>query len=516
MKEIREKLILLFDDINKYYNHFNRDLSLNDFEKGCFDDISIERFFEQIFKDREFNVKVSKQYLVRILSDYDLELDDLNRYKKELKRIKNEEDERIKIEDQEKLEKIRLESIQRKRKNIIYFSLFITVAVSLGLYVDRYNKEKAIERVRIAEEKENRILSQKKTIEKYLLSYGKNDVITVMDFWAENPYRYYDVRELSSKEDVESQVLNTMTVNRSIVNEILDIENLRQNSFDVSIIQKVINRDVGIERHIEKTINLVLDEDDKITQEFSRGSESTFFVSVVVRDYSDGRYVGGILNDKRSNYGEMFYKNGDVFKGQWMNGERNGYGEMFYKNGDVFKGQWNGYNKVEGEMIYSSKGEMIYSSKGDNKVSLPNNPKPNSTDLFWAEDQPNEDNEYVYFQGSNGKWYTSGNLHKNAYGLYEIDRPISQIYGFVYVGTFDGHSYFRSIGITHIRLPYREEKSFGAWTVAYSMTPKVGYLVEINTPEEQEYLQNKLKGTFKDYWIGMKLVDGEYKWIGNQ
>jgi hypothetical protein len=161
MKEIREKLILLFDDINKYYNHFNRDLSLNDFEKGCFDDISIERFFEQIFKDREFNVKVSKQYLVRILSDYDLELDDLNRYKKELKRIKNEEDERIKIEDQEKLEKIRLESIQRKRKNIIYFSLFITVAVALGLYVDRYNKEKAIERVRIAEEKENRILSQK-------------------------------------------------------------------------------------------------------------------------------------------------------------------------------------------------------------------------------------------------------------------------------------------------------------------------------------------------------------------
>ena len=142
---------------------------------------------------------------------------------------------------------------------------------------------------------------------------------------------------------------------------------------------------------------------------------------------------------------------------------------------------------------------MIYSSKGDNKVSLPSNSKTNSTALFWAKDQPETDKEYVYFQGSNGGWYTSENLHKNTYGLYEVERSISQIRGFVFIGAFDGHSYFRSIGITHLRgLSDFAEKSIGAWTVAYSMSPEVGYLVEINSPEEQKYLQNRLKDTNKD------------------
>lgn len=512
MNEIRKKLILLFEDVNKFYTEHNRAISLLDFEKSCFDDIPIEQFFEQIFKDREFNTKVSKQYLEKTLSDYGLDLKVLSDYKIELQRLKDEEDQRIKIKAQEQLERLRLEAIRKKRKNIILLSISFILIATLGFYIHHTNKQKALEVERIIEQKEDRISFQRELIEDYLSSFSNSEIDTIMNYWAIEPVRYYDIKEVVLKEQVKSAILDLLTINSKVDNEILNIEYLMEGSFNVSIIQKIVNRGSSIERHTEKTLNIILNEENKIIQEFSRGSENIFYVSLVVRDYTEGRYVGGILNDKRSGYGEMFYKSGNIFKGQWINDERNGYGEMFYKNGDVFKGQWKGYNIGEGEMIYASNNQ---NSEIEKKEDL-----SRSEFYNWADDHPKADKEYAYLLSNNGKWYTNDNLLKNSYGLYEVNKQISQLNGFVYLGTYEGHSYFRSIRITYMlganilgSSKSLSNKNIGAWTVAYSMAPPIGYLAEINTVEEQEYIQGKLKGSNKSYWIGLKRNDGKFEWI---
>jgi len=56
--------------------------------------------------------------------------------------------------------------------------------------------------------------------------------------------------------------------------------------------------------------------------------------------------------------GEIFYKNGDYFRGTFLEGLRCGYGEFLYNSGDFYKGNW-----VDGKMNGSAncrcKGEVV-------------------------------------------------------------------------------------------------------------------------------------------------------------
>jgi hypothetical protein len=75
---------------------------------------------------------------------------------------------------------------------------------------------------------------------------------------------------------------------------------------------------------------------------------------------------------KKQGYGKEYYKNGDVFDGEWDNDLKHGKGVHFYANGDKFNGRYvkgkrhgNGrfYNKLE---TYEEKGEW----KDDIKIGL--------------------------------------------------------------------------------------------------------------------------------------------------
>ena len=521
MKDTPEKLTVLFGDINKYYKDHHSRISLVDFEQSCLENITIEQFLGNIFTEREFNVKVSKGYIERILLEYELDFNSLNAYCEELKILKDEEDERRRLNSIKEKERLEQESLRTKRRNIVFISVVLISFISTCVYYDFYQKKQSLEEQIARDKREEGILIQKGVIENYFSLFTEGNLNGIMDFWSVNPKRYQNLKVENSSETLETKLVQEAIKSNlddfMFENEIQNILPLKEMSFDVKLIQKRVDKDTKIEFEIIQIVNLVFDDSNKIVEEFVR-EEKVSYVSKVKRSYYDAKYEGGIRNDKRSGYGEMYYSNGDIYKGNWVNDERMGYGEMYYKNGDLFKGEWNGYIKGEGEMIYASVSNKssLVSKNQKTKIRFPD----------WANNHPNVDEEYVYFLGNDGKWYTNGNLLKYSYGLYEIDYPISQINGFAYVGTFEGHSYFRSIGITHLpplpfdtgtetgRLP--TSKNIGSWTIAHSKSPKTGYLVEINTVEEQDYLQNKLKGTNKAYWIGMKNINGKFIWLRDQ
>ena len=59
------------------------------------------------------------------------------------------------------------------------------------------------------------------------------------------------------------------------------------------------------------------------------------------------KYIGefkGILNlrkdNKENGYGEYYFNNGDVYKGNWLNDKKNSNGKFFFNNGDIYEGEF--------------------------------------------------------------------------------------------------------------------------------------------------------------------------------
>jgi len=39
-------------------------------------------------------------------------------------------------------------------------------------------------------------------------------------------------------------------------------------------------------------------------------------------------------------FGKMFYKNGDIYEGQWLNDKRHGKGSFIFEDGTSYVGEW--------------------------------------------------------------------------------------------------------------------------------------------------------------------------------
>ena len=39
-------------------------------------------------------------------------------------------------------------------------------------------------------------------------------------------------------------------------------------------------------------------------------------------------------------FGRYFYKNGDIYEGDWINNKKQGRGKIIYNDGTVEEGQW--------------------------------------------------------------------------------------------------------------------------------------------------------------------------------
>ena len=75
-------------------------------------------------------------------------------------------------------------------------------------------------------------------------------------------------------------------------------------------------------------------------------------------EYDGGIFRGEALNGKPHGMGKITYYNTSIdprmeYRGYFVNGKRHGEGEMYWRNGDLYVGNWeDGMENGEGECIY--------------------------------------------------------------------------------------------------------------------------------------------------------------------
>jgi len=69
------------------------------------------------------------------------------------------------------------------------------------------------------------------------------------------------------------------------------------------------------------------------------------------------RYEGSMVYGVMQGYGNLFWKDGSYYSGQFMNNSKSGEGTMFYANGDIFTGNWADEGKSgQGKYMFSKGG----------------------------------------------------------------------------------------------------------------------------------------------------------------
>ena len=158
-----------------------------------------------------------------------------------------------------------------------------------------------------------------------------------------------------------------------------------KNTFDFSFdyISCVHNRDEIIVRELRKGMQveitgvLISEEwglvfkDCRYTSSYlkSTGNKVDFNTSkngLHTESYNNGdKYVGDLVDGKRSGEGTYTWANGDKYIGDFIYGKRSGYGNFIWASGDKYIGGFVD-GKIEGEGIYTPKNGEILEGKFEN------------------------------------------------------------------------------------------------------------------------------------------------------
>ena len=75
--------------------------------------------------------------------------------------------------------------------------------------------------------------------------------------------------------------------------------------------------------------------------------------------YSNGRYIGQIVNGVRDGKGIYYFNDGSRYEGYWKNNKRHGKGCDYYNNGERYEGEFRN-DKFDGKGIYYYKNSDRY------------------------------------------------------------------------------------------------------------------------------------------------------------
>jgi len=79
-------------------------------------------------------------------------------------------------------------------------------------------------------------------------------------------------------------------------------------------------------------------------EKWRRGQEEEIFFQfsescIQVIEKEEWRFIGEVKNEMREGFGVCYYKNGDVYRGQWKMDKREGLGVLTFSNGDILRGE---------------------------------------------------------------------------------------------------------------------------------------------------------------------------------
>ena len=161
---------------------------------------------------------------------------------------------------------------------------------------------------------------------------------------------------------------NKNSIHKRYTTEFIKSKNLdTENSIDLNFLNKEDNKSNSlIEKTINLTINPALENEQSTIKENSKNTISER--KNVTKILANGKYIGTINKEgKFDGKGIFYFKNGDIYEGDYKNGFREGYGTYKYANGEKFEGDFI-KGKAEGFGIVYYKNGYYY--KGNWKNDL--------------------------------------------------------------------------------------------------------------------------------------------------
>ena len=230
---------------------------------------------------------------------------------------------------------------------------------------------------------------------------------------------------------------------------------------------------------------------------------------------SGGVYEGEFQDNKRTGSGKYKWPNGDVYVGEFKDGELNGYGKMIRKDGSEDEGKW--LNNTLLNKANSSK--KVVKEGDDNLKTETKKNKKALTDVefinlkyHWNPGEPTGSQNYVFMNSDSGKWFDHHNtLNNDGYGLYQINKPLSNISNtkyndfdnYIFLGEVNGITYFFDKRISSAKNYLKSRPLNGD-----------GAPVVLDSDEKINSIKSLYSGRpTKAFWIGLKLVNNDWVWL---
>jgi hypothetical protein len=374
-----DKLNRLFKDINQYYSEYGgyrfdngiydgHSLEIWEFNKWIKENKTVFYFFEQAFEAREFNVKVTDNYLNKIFEEYDLSFDEIEKYC-----------EKIKINEKERKRK------EKKLRAITIVSILVMLVLGFGYswYVERQDEIKEQLRLEKLAEENQRDIKIKSLIKEYINQTDNRNVKQILSYWSNQPIRYWNINKNNelgfiSKSKIEESISKAFNINSFSENKIRRISKIDNGIYEVDVAFKFKSKKTGIVKEVQSSTIIWFNDDDKIIQEYGKGEPVTVFDSSTkyTKTYTNGYYEGTLRDELKEGYGEFYYNNGNFYEGEFLDDKIYGKGKTTFKNGDSFEGNYengvrNGFGKYnwvdggsyegnwENDKIYG-KGKMTF------------------------------------------------------------------------------------------------------------------------------------------------------------
>ena len=228
-----------------------------------------------------------------------------------------------------------------------------------------------------------------------------------------------------------------------------------------------------------------------------------------------GVYEGEFQDNKRTGSGKFKWPNGDVYVGEFKDGEINGYGKMIRKDGSEDEGKW-----LNGTLLNKANSSKKVVKEGDDnlKTETKKNKKALTDVEFinlkyhWNPGEPTGSQNYVFMNSDSGKWFDHHNtLNNDGYGLYQINKPLSNISNtkyndynnYIFLGELNGITYFFNKRISSAKNYLKSRPLNGE-----------GAPVVLDSDEKINLIKSLYSGRpTKAFWIGLKLVNNDWVWL---
>ena len=152
--------------------------------------------------------------------------------------------------------------------------------------------------------------------------------------------------------------------NNNILIEIVnDLEKLMNNSKDNLIIKSlgnIINKMNYIINENKKNMELIRKDISSLYSQITKkiGDFDAINLKNQELQYSDGKYIGQVIDGKANGKGIWYGNSGSKYEGDWRNDLKDGKGTYYYNDGDREMGDYYNGNKIGRHVILNKNWEV--------------------------------------------------------------------------------------------------------------------------------------------------------------